>query len=133
MGRTRGQLKVFYASNASNSLKKVKGFGSGNLIELYEKFKGRLNDPAVFSGDFRGWAEREIEEQTKNIWDTIVDPRDDELLRLTSVVNHLRERTSGLRKRKQSFRGFCTSNDIKSKRFCRSRENDQQQEQIIPH
>lgn len=80
-----------------------------------------------------GWIEREIEEQTKNIWDTIVDPRDDELLRLKSVVNHLRERASGLRKRKRSFRGFCTSDDRKSKCFCRSRENDQLQEQIIPH
>ena len=29
-----------------------------------------------------GWIEREIEERTKNIWDTIVDPSDDELLRL---------------------------------------------------
>ena len=39
-----------------------------------------------------GWIEREIEERTKNIWATIVDPRDDELLRLKSVVNDLRER-----------------------------------------
>ena len=33
-----------------------------------------------------------IEERTKNIWDTIVDPRDDELLRLKNVANDLRER-----------------------------------------
>ena len=76
------------------------------IFELYEKFKDQLSDPVVISGDFMGWIEREIEERTKNISDTIVDPRDDELLRLTSVVNHLRERASGLRKRKQSFRGF---------------------------
>jgi hypothetical protein len=39
-----------------------------------------------------GWIEREIEERSKNIWNTIVDPRDDELLRLKNVVNDLRER-----------------------------------------
>ena len=46
----------------------------------------------VINGDFRGWPEREIEERTKNISDTIIDPRDDELLRLKNVVNDLRER-----------------------------------------
>jgi hypothetical protein len=50
-----------------------------------------LSDHVVINGDFRGWPEREIEERTKNNSDTI-DPRDDELLRLKSVVNHLRER-----------------------------------------
>ena len=45
----------------------------------------------VISRDFRGWTEGEIEKRTKNISDTI-DPRDEELLRLKSVVNHLRER-----------------------------------------
>jgi len=33
-----------------------------------------------------------IEERTKNVWDTIVDPRDDELLLLRDVVNDLIER-----------------------------------------
>jgi len=46
-----------------------------------------------------GWIERKIDERTKNIWNTIVDPKDDELLRLKSVVNDLRGRASGLRKR----------------------------------
>jgi uncharacterized protein YecE (DUF72 family) len=39
-----------------------------------------------------GWIEREIEKRSKNIWNTIVDPRDDELLQLKIVVNDLRER-----------------------------------------
>jgi hypothetical protein len=54
-------------------------------------FKERLSDPVVIHGDCRGWPKRKIEERTKNNSDTI-DPRDDELLRLKSVVNHLRER-----------------------------------------
>lgn len=62
------------------------------IFELYEKFKDQLSDPVVISGDFMGWIEREIEERTKNIWATIVDPRDDEPLRLKNVVNDLRER-----------------------------------------
>ncbi len=46
----------------------------------------------VINGDFWGWPEREIEERTKNISDTVIDSRDDELLRLKSVVNDLLER-----------------------------------------
>ena len=53
-----------------------------SIFELYEKFKDRLSDPVVISGDFMGWIERAIEDRLRNIWNTIVDPRDDELLRL---------------------------------------------------
>ena len=54
--------------------------------------KIRLSDPVVISRDFRGWTEGEIEKRTKNISDTVIDSRDDDLLRLKSVVNHFRER-----------------------------------------
>ena len=53
-----------------------------------------------------------IEERTKNIWDTIVDPRDDELLQLKSVVIDLRERQHKVFVNVNNhLRGFCSSDD----------------------
>jgi hypothetical protein len=49
-----------------------------------------MSDPVVIR--FHGMDREGIEERTKNIWNTIIDPRDDELLLLKSVVNDLRER-----------------------------------------
>ena len=61
-----------------------------SIFELYEKFKDRLSDPVVIR--LHGMDREGIEERTNNKWDTIVDPRDDEVLRLRNVVSDLRER-----------------------------------------
>ncbi|TKB05950.1 DUF72 domain-containing protein [Desulforhopalus sp. IMCC35007] len=68
----------------------LQGYYMPSMFELYEKFKNRLSDPVVLR--LHGRDRRGIEERTDNVWDTIVDPRDDELLRLKSVVNDLLQR-----------------------------------------
>jgi uncharacterized protein YecE (DUF72 family) len=68
----------------------LQGYYMPSIFELYEKFKDRLSDPVVLR--LHGMDREGIEERTNNIWDKIVDPRDDELLRLNSVVNDLRKR-----------------------------------------
>ena len=68
----------------------LQGYYMPSIFELYEKFKNRLSDPVVIR--LHGMDRQGIEERTKNVWNKIVDPRDDELLLLKSVVNDLRER-----------------------------------------
>jgi uncharacterized protein YecE (DUF72 family) len=68
----------------------LQGYYMPSIFELYEKHKDRIGDPVVIR--LHGLDRQGIEERTKNIWDTIVDPRDDELLLLRDVVHDLRER-----------------------------------------
>jgi uncharacterized protein YecE (DUF72 family) len=68
----------------------LQGYYMPSIFELYEKFKGQLSDPVVFR--LHGLDRQGIEERTNNVWNEIVDPREDELLSLKSVVNDLLER-----------------------------------------
>jgi uncharacterized protein YecE (DUF72 family) len=68
----------------------LQGYYMPSIYELYAKFKGQLSDPVVLR--LHGSDRQGIEEQTNNVWDKIVDPRDGELLSLKSVVNDLLER-----------------------------------------
>jgi uncharacterized protein YecE (DUF72 family) len=68
----------------------LQGYYMPPIFDLYEKFKDRLSDPVVLR--LHGLDRPGIEERTKNVWDTIVDPRDEELLQLRNIVNDLRER-----------------------------------------
>jgi uncharacterized protein YecE (DUF72 family) len=68
----------------------LQGYYMPPIFELYEKFKGQLSDPVVFR--LHGLDRQGIEERTNNVWNEIVDPREDELLSLKSVVNDLLER-----------------------------------------
>ncbi|NTU72958.1 DUF72 domain-containing protein [Candidatus Roizmanbacteria bacterium] len=68
----------------------LQGYYMPSIFDLYEKFKNRLSDPVVLR--LHGLDRQGIEERTKNVWDKIVDPRDDELLHLRNIVNDLRER-----------------------------------------
>jgi uncharacterized protein YecE (DUF72 family) len=68
----------------------LQGYYMPSIFELYEKFKDRLSDPVVIR--LHGMDREGIEERANNIWDTIVDPRDDEIMRLKNVVRDLRER-----------------------------------------
>jgi len=68
----------------------LQGYYMPSIFELYEKFKDRLSDPVVLR--LHGSDRRGMEERTKNVWDQIVDPKDDELLRLRNIVQDLRQR-----------------------------------------
>lgn len=60
------------------------------IIDLYETYKDYLSDPVVIR--LHGPDRQGMEKHTKNIWNKIVEPRDDELLQLKNMVNDLRER-----------------------------------------
>ncbi len=68
----------------------LQGYYMPSIFEVYGKFKDRLSDPVVLR--LHGLDRQGIEERTKNVWDKIVDPKDDELLQLRNIVNDLRER-----------------------------------------
>ncbi len=61
-----------------------------SIFGLYDKFRDRLSDPVVIR--LHGMDREGIEERTKSVWDTIVDPRDDEILQLKNVLSDLRKR-----------------------------------------
>ena len=67
----------------------LQGYYMPSIFSVYEQFKDRLSDPVVLRllGFRKG-----IEERAKDAGDTIVKPRDDELLQLKSMVDDLRER-----------------------------------------
>ena len=76
----------------------LQGYYMPSIFELYEKFKNRLSDPIVLR--LHGADRQGIEKRTNNVWDTIVEPRDGELLQLKGMVNDL------LKKRHQVFINF---------------------------
>lgn len=67
----------------------LQGYYMPSIFAVYEQFKDRLSDPVVLRllGYRKG-----IEERAKEVGDTIVEPHDDELLQLKSMVDDLRER-----------------------------------------
>ncbi len=68
----------------------LQGYYMPSIFDLHERFKDRLSDPVVIR--LHGMDRNGMEERTNNVWDRIVDPRDNELLQLQSIVNDLRER-----------------------------------------
>ena len=68
----------------------LQGYYMPSIFELYEKFKNKLVNTVVIR--LHGGDRKDIEERTKNIWNEIVDPRDDELAKLRGMVQDLREK-----------------------------------------
>jgi len=68
----------------------LQGYYMPSIFDLYEKFKDQLSDPVVLR--LHGPHRQGMEERTNNAWNTIVDPRDGELLQLEDMVNDLLER-----------------------------------------
>ncbi len=68
----------------------LQGYYMPSIFELYQKFKNLLSDPVVLR--LHGADRQNMEEQTNNTWDTIVDPKDAELLQLKEMVTDLLER-----------------------------------------
>jgi len=68
----------------------LQGYYMPPIIDLYETYKDYLSDPVVIR--LHGPDRQGMEKHTKNIWNKIVEPRDDELLQLKNMVNDLRER-----------------------------------------
>jgi len=68
----------------------LQGYYMPSIFELYEKYKERLSNPVVLR--LHGSDRQGIEERTKNSWDKIVCPKDDELLSLKNMVADLRKR-----------------------------------------
>jgi uncharacterized protein YecE (DUF72 family) len=77
---------AYYDFLASRHLGHVflQGYYMPSIFDLYERFKKRLSEPVVIR--LHGMDRQGMEERTNSVWDTIVDPRDDELPRLASMV-----------------------------------------------
>ena len=68
----------------------LQGYFMPSIFEVYEKFKEKLHDPVVIR--LHGPDRKDIEERTKNFWNEIVDPKDEDLMNLKSMVRDLQER-----------------------------------------
>ncbi len=68
----------------------LQGYYMPSIFDLYENFKDQLSDPVILR--LHGIDRKGMEERTDKIWNTIVAPKDDELLRLKNMVNDLLER-----------------------------------------
>ena len=66
------------------------GYYMPSIFELYERFKDRLCSPVVLR--LHGPDRQGMEQLTHEIWDTIAEPRDNELLQLKNMVIDLRQR-----------------------------------------
>lgn len=62
----------------------LQGYYMPSVFDLYEKFKTKLSEYVVIR--LHGMDRKGIEARTQSVWDTIVDPRDDELPSLVSMV-----------------------------------------------
>jgi uncharacterized protein YecE (DUF72 family) len=68
----------------------LQGYFMPSIFEVYEKFKVKLHDPVVIR--LHGPDRKDIEERTKNSWNEIVEPKDEDLMNLKSMVRDLQER-----------------------------------------
>jgi uncharacterized protein YecE (DUF72 family) len=68
----------------------LQGYYMPSIFEVYAKCKDRLTDPVVIR--LHGPDRSDIEQSTNNIWNEIVDPKDDELTLLRRMVQDLSER-----------------------------------------
>jgi uncharacterized protein YecE (DUF72 family) len=68
----------------------LQGYFMPSIFEVYEKFKGKIHDPVVIR--LHGPDRKDIEERTKNFWNEIVDPKDEDLINLKGMVRDLQER-----------------------------------------
>ena len=68
----------------------LQGYFMPSIFEVYEKFKEKLHDLVVIR--LHGPDRKDIEERTKNSWNEIVDPKDEDLMNLKSMVRDLQER-----------------------------------------
>jgi uncharacterized protein YecE (DUF72 family) len=68
----------------------LQGYFMPSIFEVYEKFKEKFHDLVVIR--LHGPDRKDIQERTKNTWNEIVDPRDEDLMNLTNMVCDLQER-----------------------------------------
>jgi uncharacterized protein YecE (DUF72 family) len=68
----------------------LQGYYMPSIFEVYDKCKDSLTNPVVIR--LHGPDRSDIEQRTNNIWNEIVDPKDDELTLLRRMIQDLSER-----------------------------------------
>jgi uncharacterized protein YecE (DUF72 family) len=68
----------------------LQGYYMPQIFEIYKKFKDYIKDFAVIR--LHGPDRKGMETRTGNEWNKIVEPRDDELIKLVEMINELLER-----------------------------------------
>ena len=69
----------------------LQGYYMPPIFEVYENFKGKLVSPVVIR--LHGGDRLEIEEQTKEQWNEVVAPKDEDLRKVGKMVRELQERS----------------------------------------
>ena len=62
--------------------------------EIYNKYKDYLNTTPVIR--LHGPDRTDIEEKSKGIWNTILEPKDDEISRITQIIKNIHSRNIDL-------------------------------------
>ena len=69
----------------------LQGYYMPSIFEVYENFKGKLVSPIVIR--LHGGDRLEIEEKTKEQWNEVVAPKDEDLRKVGKMVRELQERS----------------------------------------
>jgi len=68
----------------------LQGYYMPSIFEVFEKFKEKLVNPVVIR--LNGGDRKAIEQRTKEQWNEIVEPKDDDLKQLRSMIGELQEK-----------------------------------------
>ena len=65
-----------------------------SITEVYDRYQNLINDQIVIR--LHGYDRKGIEEKANNFWDKIIEPKDDEISRITRVIENIHSRNLDL-------------------------------------
>lgn len=68
----------------------LQGYYMPSITEVYEKYKNLINDQIVIR--LHGYDRKGIEGKTNNFWDTIIDPKDNDLKNIVRMLTDLQSK-----------------------------------------
>ena len=68
----------------------LQGYYMPSITEVYEKYKNLINDQIVIR--LHGYDRKGIEGKTNNFWDTIIEPKDNELKNIVRMLTDLQSK-----------------------------------------
>ena len=68
----------------------LQGYYMPSITEVYERYKHLINDQIVIR--LHGYDRKGIEGKTNNFWDTIIEPKDNELKNIVSMLTDLQSK-----------------------------------------
>ena len=68
----------------------LQGYYMPSITEIYERYKHLINDQIVIR--LHGYDRKGIEGKTNNFWDTIIEPKDNELKNIVRMLTDLQSK-----------------------------------------